>query len=147
MSENNSSAWAIAELMGHVTLVGKLTKPGEYGGLWQIDCPDESNNGGYHTEFFGSQSVYRIRLVSEEIALAYASSMTRTVIEYSAPIVTRAEHLNTVEQLREKIDAQQRTIYDLREKLYALPANTGEDVSNPDDGDYDPDEIVEDWTR
>ena len=34
MSQQNNDSWAVAELMGHVTLAGRITKPGEYGGLW-----------------------------------------------------------------------------------------------------------------
>ena len=86
MSENNDS-WAVIELMGHVTVAGRVTKPGEYGGLWQVDVPEGDT---FRTEFFGSQSVYRIRIVSEEIARAYARP-GHEIIEYDAPIVTREE--------------------------------------------------------
>jgi beta-phosphoglucomutase-like phosphatase (HAD superfamily) len=105
MSENTES-WAVVELMGHVTIAGRVTKPGEYGGLWQIDIPTDDT---FRTEFFGSQSVYRIRIVSEEISRAYALP-SRAVIEYDAPIVTRAEHENAINHAREIID-------DLRQQL------------------------------
>ncbi len=126
---NPNTSWAIVALMGHTELAGQLTRPGEFGGLWQLDIPDENNNGGFRTEFFGSSAVFRIRLVSEEIARAYASSLHKTVIEYSAPIITRSEHMSIVEQLREQI-------YDLKQRL-ALPA------PGRDDDDYD-DESGED---
>lgn len=90
--------WAIAELMGHLTLSGRITKPGEYGGLWQIDIPEGDT---FRTEFFGSQSVYRIRIVSEEIARAYVQP--HEVIEYNAPIITREEHEAQMDRLREQI--------------------------------------------
>ena len=109
MSENNDS-WAIAELMGHVALAGRITKPGEYGGLWQIDIPEGDT---FRTEFFGSQSVYRIRMVSEEIARAYAPR--HEVIAYNAPIITREEHEAAMGQAREVIEGLQR-------RLRALPA-------------------------
>ena len=93
-----ADTWAIAELMGHMTLAGRITKPGENGGLWQIDIPDTDS---FHTEFFGSQSVYRIRIVSEEIARAYVSH--HEMIEYSAPIITREEHEAAMDKAREQI--------------------------------------------
>lgn len=93
MSEQNDS-WAVVELMGHVTLAGRVTKPGEMGGLWQIDVPEGDS---YQTQFFGSQSVYRIRMVSEEIARAYAKP-SHAVIEYDAPIITREEHQRAMER-------------------------------------------------
>ena len=97
--QTTNETWAIAELMGHLTLAGRVTKPGEYGGLWQIDIPEGDT---YRTEFFASQSVYRIRIVSEEIARAYARP-GHEVIEYDAPIVTREEHQATLNRLREKL--------------------------------------------
>ena len=109
MSENNES-WAIAELMGHVALAGRITKPGEYGGLWQIDIPEGET---FRTEFFGSQAVYRIRMVSEEIARAYAPR--HEVIAYDAPIITREEHEVAMGRMREIIEGLQR-------KLRSLPS-------------------------
>ncbi len=110
MSENNDS-WAIVELMGHVALAGRVTKPGEYGGLWQIDVPEGES---FRTEFFGSQSVYRIRMVSEAIARGYARP-SRDIIAYDAPIVTREEHEVAMDRAREIIN-------ELRMKLHALPS-------------------------
>ena len=39
MSEQNkgNDTWAVVEMMGHLTIAGRVTRPGEYGGLWQID--------------------------------------------------------------------------------------------------------------
>lgn len=113
---NQNDMWAIVELMGHIALAGKITKPGEYGGLWQIDVPEGDT---FRTEFFGSQSVYRIRMVSEEIARAYAPR--HEVIAYDAPIVTREEHEAAMNSAREIIN-------ELRTKLRALP----EGKANPD---------------
>jgi hypothetical protein len=125
MSETNDS-WAIVELMGHVALAGRVTKPGEYGGLWQIDVPDGET---FRTEFFGSQSVYRIRMVSEEIARGYARP-SRDIIAYDAPIITRGEHEAIVERLRERLR-------DVEGKLYALPAGQVETWEDPDDDESD----------
>lgn len=115
MSENNDT-WAVVDLMGHVELAGRVTKPGEYGGLWQIDIPDGES---FRTEFFGSQSVYRIRIVSEEIARAYARP-SHEIVEYNAPIVTRAEHENAIAKAREKIEYVLSENAELRRRLIAV---------------------------
>jgi len=108
-----ADTWAIAELMGHLTLAGRITKPGDNGGLWQIDIPDTDS---FHTEFFGSQSVYRIRIVSEQIARAYVSH--HEMIEYNAPILTREEHESKMDLAREMISQLRKKV----EKLQlALP--------------------------
>lgn len=117
MSENNE-AWAIAELMGHVTLAGRITKPGEYGGLWQIDIP---NGDSYTTEFFGSQAVYRIRMVSEEIARAYARPGNE-ILSYEAPIISREEHMAAMERAREINNKLRDELDEARAQLKALPA-------------------------
>lgn len=124
MNENTTpNTWAIAELMGHLTLAGRVTKPGEYGGLWQIDVPEGET---FRTEFFGSQSVYRIRIVSEEIARAYARTEAR-VIEYNAPIITREEHLAYVqraENINERLELKVRELERRLTAVNALPAKT-----------------------
>lgn len=116
MSENQNT-WAIVELMGHVALAGRVTKPGDYGGLWQMDIPDGET---FRTEFFGSQSVYRIRMVSEEIARAYAPR--HEVIEYNAPIITREEHQQAMEKAQEQFYRMQNEIEQLRRRLTAVNA-------------------------
>jgi hypothetical protein len=117
MSDNND-IWAVVELMGHVTIAGRVTKPGEYGGLWQIDIPDGDT---FRTEFFGSQSVYRVRITSEEIARAYAKPV-HEIVEYNAPIVTRAQHENAMQLAREKLERLQDENEELRHRLTAIRA-------------------------
>lgn len=136
MAENE--VWAIVELMGHVSLAGRVTKPGEYGGLWQIDLPTGDTLA---TEFFGSQSVYRIRLVSEEIARAY--SHRNEIIEYNAPIVTRQEHEAAIERAREGLYEAQRKIQELERRLTAvnaLPAPVAGSWADDDDDDDENDD-------
>jgi len=121
-----NDTWAVVELMGHVTIAGRITKPGEYGGLWQVDIPDGDK---FRTEFFGSQSVYRVRIVSEEIARAYAQP-SHAIIEYDAPIVTRAEHENAMYKARETLNYLARENEELRRRLTAvnaLPASLSDD--------------------
>ena len=117
MSENNES-WAVVELMGHVTIAGRITKPGEYGGLWQVDVPEGES---FRTEFFGSQSVYRVRVVSEEIARAYARP-AHEIVAYHAPIVTREEHINAMEKARAEYSRLSMENETLRRRLTALNA-------------------------
>lgn len=116
MSENES--WAVVDLMGHVTIAGRITKPGEYGGLWQIDIPEGE---AFRTEFFGSQSVYRVRMVSEEIARAYARPAFE-VLEYDAPIVTREEHVNAMQRARNEYERMASENEELRRRLTAVKA-------------------------
>jgi hypothetical protein len=117
MSENNDS-WAVVDLMGHVTISGRITKPGEYGGLWQIDVPE---GDVFRTEFFGSQSVYRIKIVSEEIARAYARP-AHEVMEYDAPIITRAEHQEAMRKAEMQYYKLQSEVSVLRNRLTAVNA-------------------------
>lgn len=117
MSENRDS-WAVVELMGHVTLAGRVTKPGEYGGLWQIDVPDGET---FQTQFFGSQSVYRIRMVSEEIARAYVKP-SHAIVEYDAPIVTREEHEDAMRRARGEYQRIREENEELRRRLTAVNA-------------------------
>ena len=110
--------WAVVDLMGHTTLAGQVTKPGEYGGLWQIDVPEGES---FRTEFFGSQAVYRVRIVSEDIARAYARP-AHQVMEYDAPIVTREEHVNAMERAREQYSRVVSENEELRRRLTAVKA-------------------------
>lgn len=133
-SENTYTApqppetWAVAELMGHLTLAGRLTKPGDNGGLWQIDIPDETP-AGFHTEFFASGSVYRIRIVSEQIARAYVRK--NEIIEYAAPIVTQEEHQAALNRAREIIEGLRSELRQVK----ALPPGY-EHLEDDDDDDY-----------
>src|SRR4030042_5420150 len=124
-----TDTWAIAELMGHLTLAGRITKPGDNGGLWQIDIPDQDS---FHTEFFGIQSVYRIRIVSEQIARAYVSH--HEMIEYNAPILTREEHEAEMDRAREVINNLRRQVDNLQR---ALPAGGLPDPRFDEDFDND----------
>jgi DNA-directed RNA polymerase subunit K/omega len=145
MSENNDT-WAVVDLMGHVTLAGRVTKPGEFGGLWQVDIPE---GDAFRTEFFGSQSVYRIKIVSEEIARAYATP-AHEIIAYDSPIVTREQHEQVVERARQEIYRAQQEISILRDRLVAVnalpageyPGFTREDIrEDPDDMEGEESEI------
>lgn len=72
MQEPNSSTgeaelWAKVELMGHVTLAGRLSEVERFGTkLGRVDIP--TAEGGFITQFFGGSSVYRITPVAEAVA-------------------------------------------------------------------------------
>lgn len=58
--------WAIVELMGHVKLAGRLTEEEKFGcKVGRLDIPDGE---GFVTQYFGGASIYRITIVTEEVA-------------------------------------------------------------------------------
>ena len=121
--------WAKVALFGHVELAGRITKPGEYGGLWQLDIPEGET---FRTEFFSNASIFRIQLVSEAIARAYASAIGNSIIEYNAPIITREEHLQRMEMAQDLLRKVERENETLRRRLtaveqYAPPLPPGEE--------------------
>ena len=128
MENTPPETWAIVELMGHVTLAGRIIRPGEYGGLWQIDIP---TGDSFRSEFFGSQSVYRIRIVSEQIARAYAPR--NVIVEYNAPIMTREEHDQIVDRYRDLITDLEERLENAKYQL--MPGSNGgsENHSTPED--------------
>ncbi|HZZ80967.1 MAG TPA: hypothetical protein VFE62_20870 [Gemmataceae bacterium] len=94
MSESIAT-WAIVELMGHVKLAGRLTEEEKFGGkLGRLDipttkkctCPNAARESveaptvpcemcqgsgivqDFITQYFGGGSVYRISVVSEDVA-------------------------------------------------------------------------------
>lgn len=63
--------WAILELMGHVRIAGKVTEEERFGSkIGRIDVPIKS--GGFVTQYFGGASVYRMTIVSDDVAKAVA---------------------------------------------------------------------------
>lgn len=61
------AVWACVELMGHVKLAGRLTEEEKFGAkLGRLDIPTE--DGGFVTQFFGGGSIYRVTLVTEDVA-------------------------------------------------------------------------------
>jgi hypothetical protein len=60
-------AWCIVELLGHVRLAGKVTEEEHFGTkLGRVDIP--TAEGGFITQFFSGNSIYRITPTTEEIA-------------------------------------------------------------------------------
>lgn len=83
----DTPVWAIVELMGHGLTAGKLHLS-DFGGLLRVEVPTEET---FRTEFYGASAIYSIKIVSEEIARAYARPR-EAVIAYDEPIVTREQY-------------------------------------------------------
>ena len=66
-------SWAVVELMGHVTLSGRVTEENHFGSvLGRIDLP--CKDGDFKTQFFHGNSIYRLTPCTEEVARAVAVS-------------------------------------------------------------------------
>ncbi len=64
--KQTAEVWAIVELMGHVKLAGKLTEEEKFGvKMGRLDIAD---GDAFVTQLFGGASVYRITIVTEEVA-------------------------------------------------------------------------------
>lgn len=71
--------WAIVELMGHVRLAGKVTEEERFGAkLGRIDIPKAD---GTITQYFGGGSVYRLTVVTEDVARQIASTCNAAPIQ------------------------------------------------------------------
>lgn len=120
--------WAVVELMGHARTAG-LIRTSDLGGLLRVDVPVED---GYRTEYYGHQSIYSIKVVSEEIARAYALP-ERNIIAYDEPIVPRQQYEEALQLARRNNESMQRQINELQRRLTAVSAlpdgkNNGDDV-------------------
>jgi hypothetical protein len=120
MEENQGEMWAVVELMGHDVTAG-IMRPCEIGGLMKLDVPVDD---GFRTEFIGPGAVFRIRIVSEEIARVYARP-ERGIVAYDTPIVPREIYeqalqkaRNENEDLLHKISVLSRRLTDIN----SLPA-------------------------
>lgn len=119
--------WAVVELMGHGQTAGRISRPANWGGLMQVDIPTPE---GYRTEFYGMSAIYAVRIVSEEIARAYAQPV-RGIVAYDTPIVTREQHNQVISELnKENYQLQQKIEALVRRLTLVLPADT---TSNEED--------------
>jgi len=65
--ETEKPVWAIVEIMGHNKIAGILTEEEKFGSkLGRVEIPQP--DGSYCTQYFGGGSVYRIHIVTEEVA-------------------------------------------------------------------------------
>jgi hypothetical protein len=130
--EKELDQWALIDLMGHVQTAGRISRPGDWGGLLRVDVPID---GTFRTEYYGMAAIYSIKLVSEEIALAYATKQP-DAIEYDAPIVTRNQYVRLQEQTEARIFILNNNIRELQRRLTTvngLPelSNEGKDNDEP----------------
>ena len=95
-SNTKNEMWAVVELMGHGQTAG-IIKKSDLGGLLRVDVPVED---GFRTEYYGEQAIYAIRVVSEEIARAYAVP-ERDINAYDTPIVPRVQYEEALHKARE----------------------------------------------
>jgi len=112
MEETKNEMWAIVELMGHGQTSG-IVKKSDLGGLLRIDVPIDDS---FRTEYYGEQAIYAIRIVSEEIARAYALP-SREICSYDEPIVPRAQYEDALQKSRKVIEELQHRIKVLNERL------------------------------
>ena len=117
--QENGELWATIELMGHGQTAGKVEKPTEWGGLLRVDVPIE--NGKFRTEFYGIQSIYAIRFVSEEIARAFVRPR-RDITIYDTPIVTREQYESTIGKFQQEERRLEERIRELERRLTAVKA-------------------------
>lgn len=116
-NNNNLEMWAVVELMGHGRTAG-IIRTSDLGGLIRVDVPVDD---GYRTEYYGSAAIYGIKVVSEEIARAYALP-DRDIIAYDEPIVPRAEYEKALQLARSHTSNLEQQIQTLKQRLTAVQA-------------------------
>ena len=124
--------WATVELMGHAQTAGRISRPSDWGGLLRVDVPTAD---GFRTEFYGLAAIYSVKVVSEEIARAYAQP-SRAVIAYDTPIVTREQHQSVVSRMEQREGQLIDRVRELERRLTAvnaLPAPSTEEHPAIDD--------------
>lgn len=125
MQPTENEQWAMVDLMGHAQTSGRIVMEG---GLLRVDVPE---GDGFRTEYYGLQAIYSIKIVSQEIARAYAHESRRGAYAYDAPIVTREEHRAMIDRLEEKNIRLQEQIQELSRRLTTVTAFPRlKDVSN-----------------
>lgn len=117
MEQNKNEMWAIIELMGHAQTAG-IIKTSDLGGLLRVDVP---TGDGFRTEYYGAQAIYAIRVVSEEIARAYALP-ERDICSYDVPIVPRTEYEEALRKARYENDGLRHSIEVLERRLTQVNA-------------------------
>lgn len=118
MNESNQAEmWAVVELMGHGRTAG-IIRTSDLGGLLRVDVPVED---GFRTEYYGEAAIYSIKVVSQEIARAYALPQ-RDIVAFDEPIVPRAQYEEALQLARRTNGAMQRQIEELQRRLTAINA-------------------------
>lgn len=118
MPETNNAQWAIVELMGHAQTAGRIEMDHE---LLRVDVPFGE---GFRTEYYGKAAIYKIAIVSEEIARA-CSTRQLPAMAFDAPIVTRDQHLAAMRHSESETERLRYRVAELERRLtaiHALPA-------------------------
>ena len=105
--------WATVDLMGHAQTAGRISFDG---GLLRVDVPDRE---GYRTEYFGMAAIYSVKIVSEEIARAYAHKVY-DAMPYDAPIVTREQFYSAQQQWESDNRRLRNAVNELERRLLAI---------------------------
>jgi hypothetical protein len=113
--KQNNEQWAIVELMGHAQTAGMI-RTSDLGGLLRLDVPMAD---GFRTEYYGNAAIYAIRIVSEEIARAFARP-DRDICAYDVPIVPRAEFEEALRKSRDELRRLERDNEVLRHRLTSV---------------------------
>lgn len=75
VNEKGFEEWAVIELMGHVTMAGRVSEYSIAGSAFiRVDVPKTSRVGAF-TKFYGPGSVYCITPVDEQIAMSTAEEL------------------------------------------------------------------------
>lgn len=112
---HDAEQWAIVELMGHDMTAG-LVRPSEVGGTMRLDVPVED---GFRTEYIGPGAIFRVRIVSEEIARAYAPAR-RDIAGCNTPVVPREEFDEALRKTRAVVSDLTRRNEELARRLTAV---------------------------
>lgn len=113
--KQNNEQWAIVELMGHAQTAGMI-RTSDLGGLLRLDVP---MSDGFRTEYYGNAAIYAIRIVSEEIARAFARP-DRDICAFDVPIVPRAEFEEALRKSRDELRRLERDNEVLRHRLTSV---------------------------
>lgn len=68
-------AWGIVEILGHAQLAGRISEATIAGAaLLRVDVPQKiEGEAEFRTEYVGPNSIYRMRVTTEEVARAIAA--------------------------------------------------------------------------
>lgn len=116
--------WAVVELMGHGRTAG-IIRTSDLGSLLRVDVPIDD---GFRTEYYGEAAIFSVKIVSEEIARAYARP-EREISMYDEPIVPRHQYEEALRQSRHEIDNlrhRNRVLEDRLTVVHSLPSGDEE---------------------
>lgn len=131
MEESKKEIWAVVELMGHGRTAG-IIRESDLGGLLRVDVPIEDS---YRTEYYGNAAIYSVKIVSEEIARAYAMP-ERDIVAYDEPIVPRAQYEEALRHARQRNENLAYQLETLQRRLTAVNALPGGESAREEELDF-----------